>query len=98
MWARKPNNKLAKQFCKVLYSTSTEEWLGASYRQSALIPTCDAPKIKSCTVIIHAGYTTEIRVPRWGYHKTTLDSKDKCYNITNQRSEDPKNKLVKHDI
>ena len=25
---------------------------------------CDAPKIKPCTVIIHAGYTTEIRVPR----------------------------------
>src|SRR3954467_7186680 len=60
MWARKPNNKLAKQFCKVLYSTSTEEWLGASYRKSALIPTCDAPKIKPCTVIIHARYTIEI--------------------------------------
>ena len=32
--------------------------------QSALIPNCDALKIKPCTVIIHAGYTTEIKDSR----------------------------------
>ena len=61
MWACKPNIKLAKLVFASLDSTSTEEWLGTSYMQSALIPTCDAPKINSCTVIIHARYTIEIR-------------------------------------
>ena len=28
------------------------------------VRSCDAPKIKPCTVIIHTGYTTEIRVTR----------------------------------
>ena len=60
----KPNIMLSKVVLQSLDSTSIEEWLGASYRQSALIPTCNALDLRSCTVIIHAGYMIEIKVSR----------------------------------
>ena len=63
-WADKPHDTVSKVVSQTLDSTSTKELEGVSYRQSALIPTCDALKIKPCTVIIQAGYTTEIKDSR----------------------------------
>ena len=42
-WGRKPHSHVSKSFVKSRLDFGQGVWKGDSYRQSALIPTCDAP-------------------------------------------------------
>ena len=42
-WARKPHSHVSKSFAMTRLDFGQGVWKGGSYRQSALIPTCDAP-------------------------------------------------------
>ena len=45
MWARKAHNHVSKSFVMSRLNFGQGVWKGDSYRQSALIPTCDAPDL-----------------------------------------------------
>ena len=60
MWARNPHNYVSKSFSMTRLNFGQGVGKGATYRQSALIPTCDAP-ILVRTLIMHTMRTTKIR-------------------------------------
>jgi hypothetical protein len=63
-------------------------WKGASYRQSALIPACDAPELNRA-LIIHAIMHDQDQRLTGRYHNTNLRHKLNInLNITNQGHED----------
>ena len=44
-WARKAHSQVSKSFVVTRLDFGQGVWKGDSYRQSALIPTCDAPDL-----------------------------------------------------
>ena len=60
MWARKPQNYVGISFSMTRLNFGQGVGKGATYRQSALIPTCDAPNFDR-TLNINAMGTTKIR-------------------------------------
>ena len=60
MWARKPHNNVGKSFSMTRLNFGQGVGKGATYMQSALIPTCDATDFDR-TLIKHAMRTIKIR-------------------------------------
>ena len=73
-WARKPHNHVSKSFAMSRLDFGQGVWKGDSYRQSALIPTCDAPQFNH-TLIIHANVYDQNQGLTGRYHNTTLKHK-----------------------
>ena len=60
MWARNPHNNVSKSFSSTRLNFGQGVGKGATYRQSALTPTCDAPDFDRM-LNIHAMRTTKVR-------------------------------------
>ena len=70
-WGRKPHNHVSRSFVKSRLDFGQGVWKGDSYRQSALITTCDAPDLDR-TLIMHANVYDQDQGLTGRYHNTTL--------------------------
>ena len=73
-WARKTHGHVSKSFVVTRLDFIHGVWKGDSYRQSALIPTCDAPD-SIVSLIIHANVYDQDQGLTGRYHNTTLKHK-----------------------
>ena len=73
-WARKPHSHVSKSFVITRLDFGQGVGKGDSYRQLALIPTCDAPDL-TVHFIMHANVYDQDQGLTGRYHNTTLDTK-----------------------